>query len=110
MIAPVVAVLGDPSQLADDKKSFVREWLAGSELETSADPADVASWLGVVEDDPSAAAELQRPVRKAPRPPSKPKPAKQKSKPKPKAKAKASTKPKPKPKRKPKPRGRARKA
>jgi eukaryotic-like serine/threonine-protein kinase len=67
MVAPVVAVRGDPSRRADENQSFVREWLVGSELgEASADSHDVASWLGVTEDAPEAVAP---PKRAAPRPP-----------------------------------------
>jgi serine/threonine protein kinase len=102
LIAPVVAIARDPSQLADDKKSFVREWLAGTELAPSADPADVASWLGVEEvpSEPAEASDLVRPVRKAPKPPRKPK-AKPKVEAKPNAKAKAKAKAKSKAKAKP---------
>jgi hypothetical protein len=99
LIAPVVAIAADPSQLADDKKSFVREWLAGSDLAPAADAAEVASWLGVQDDEPSDDTDLLRPARAVPKPPRKPKPEKPKQEKKAKTKAKAKPKPKPTPKR-----------
>jgi eukaryotic-like serine/threonine-protein kinase len=97
-IAPVVAVRGDPSQLADDNKSFVREWLVGSELGVSAksdESADVASWLGVSEAEPRPDAPRKRRAPKPPRPPS-PRADAEPAEPQatPKARKKARSKPK----------------
>jgi eukaryotic-like serine/threonine-protein kinase len=94
MIAPVVAVRGDPPKPADDGKSLVSEWLVGSELEVATDSQDVASWLGVSEPAPAADAPPRRAAPKPPRPPRKqapdePSPARRKS-----AKKKTRAKPK----------------
>ncbi len=71
MIAKVVAVAGDPSARASGEKSFVREWLAGSELTAPSEAdasTDVASWLGVHEDAPAGESAPRRPAPKPPRP------------------------------------------
>lgn len=75
MIAKVVAVAGDPSQRVDDKRSFVTEWLAGSDLATpDQNSDDVASWLGVTESEPTEESRPRRSAPKPPRPPARPVP------------------------------------
>jgi serine/threonine-protein kinase len=92
MVAKVVPVAGDPTQRVDDKRSFVREWLAGSDLtvpdQNSDDQnSDVASWLGVTEDEPPAESRSHKPAPKPPRPPRRPTPPPPKPEPEPQAEA-----------------------
>jgi hypothetical protein len=82
LVSHVVAVdgprIGPPGELIDEKKSYVREWLVGTELQAPGESAsgDVVSWLGgseesAVEGSPSedsAPAKTGRSVPKPPRP------------------------------------------